>query len=279
VDAWFGGHSHNRVIDQVNGVPIMIAGAHGEVVAVCDLWVDPVAHRVIDRAWRLETTYADAVPPDTAMQARVTRWNAGVAAIAAQPVGRNASRLTRTRGGEGTLGNLVSDAMREAVSADIAFQNNGGLRADLADGVVTRSAIYEVMPFDNTIVTMGLTGAEVRRALEDGLSGARVTQVSGIRYAFDLDRPAGQRVTQLLDAHGAPLDSTRVWKVAVNNFMAGGGDDYTTLTRGKDSKDTQVLVRDALEKFVSAHCAGGASLDYKVEGRITRAGGAPARSE
>src|SRR4029077_5411514 len=57
VDAWFGGHSHNRVTDQVNGVPIMIAGAHGEVVAVCDLWVDPVAHRVVDRAFRLETTF------------------------------------------------------------------------------------------------------------------------------------------------------------------------------------------------------------------------------
>src|SRR4029077_6982377 len=156
-----------------------------------------------DRAFRLETTFADAVPPDTAMQSRVARWNAGVAVVAAQPVGRSATKLTRTRGGESTLGNMVTDAMREAVGADIAFQNSGGLRADIPDGVVTRSTIYEVMPFDNTIVMMGLTGPEVRRALEDGRAGGRVTQVSGLRYSFDLNRPAGQRLTELLDGHGA----------------------------------------------------------------------------
>jgi 2',3'-cyclic-nucleotide 2'-phosphodiesterase (5'-nucleotidase family) len=276
VDAWFGGHSHNRVTGEVNGVPFMIAGAHGEVVAVCDLRVDPVAHHVIDRRYRLEVTYADMVTPDSAMQARVERWDSGVAAIAAEPLGRNTSRLTRARGGESTVGDLVADAMREGVGVDIAFQNSGGLRADLPEGVVTRGAIYEVMPFDNTIVTMELTGAEVRRALEDGLRGGRVTQVSGLRFSFDLSRPAMDRVTALLDASGAPLDTTRTWKVAVNNFMAGGGDDYFTLARGKHSMDTQVLVRDALEKFVRAHCAGGAALDYRAEGRITRVGAAPA---
>lgn len=278
VDVWLGGHSHNRVIDAVNGIPLMIPGAHGEVVAVCDLRVDPVARRVIDRRYRLETTYADMVAPDTAMQARVDRWNAGVTAIAAEPLGRNASRLTRTRGGESGLGDLVTDAMREAVGADIAFQNNGGLRADLAEGEVTRGDIYEVMPFDNTIVTMDLTGAQVRRALEEGLRGGRITQVSGLRFSFDLSRPEMDRLTVLLDGGGAPLDTARVWKVAVNNFMAGGGDDYFTLMAGKNSQDTQVLVRDALEKFVKARCAGGATLDYPGRGRITRVGGA-ARSD
>jgi 2',3'-cyclic-nucleotide 2'-phosphodiesterase/3'-nucleotidase len=275
VDAWFGGHSHNRVLDQVNGVPVMIAGSHGELIAVCDFRVDPVAHRVLDRRFRLETTYGDMVTPDSAMQARVERWNAGVAALGAEPLGRNARRLTRARGGESTLGDLVTDAMREAVGADIAFQNSGGLRADLPEGVVTRGAIYEVMPFDNTIVTMNLTGTEVRRALEDGLRGGRVTQVSGLRFSFDLTRPEMQRVTLLLDAGGVPLDTTRTWKVAVNNFMAGGGDGYFTLARGKNSLDTQVLVREALEKFLRAHGAGGTALDYRAQGRITRVGATP----
>jgi 2',3'-cyclic-nucleotide 2'-phosphodiesterase/3'-nucleotidase len=275
VDAWFGGHSHNRVLDQVDGVPMMIAGSHGELIAVCDFRVDPVAHRVLDRRFRLETTYGDLVTPDSAMQARVERWNAGVAVIGAEPLGRNTSRLTRTRGGESSLGDVVTDAIREAVGADIAFQNSGGLRADLPEGVVTRGAVYEVMPFDNTIVTLELSGAEVRRALEDGLRGGRVTQVSGLRFSFDLARPESQRVTLLLDATGAPFDTTRTWKVAVNDFMATGGDDYVTLARGKNSRDTQVLVRDALEKFVRAHSEGGRALDYRAQGRITRVGSAP----
>ena len=78
----------------------------------------------------------------------------------------------------------------------------------------------------------------------------------------------------LLDTGGAPLDTTRTWKVVVNNFMAGGGDDYSTLARGRNTVDTQTLVGDVLEKFVRTHCAGGAELDYKPEGRITRVGGA-----
>jgi 2',3'-cyclic-nucleotide 2'-phosphodiesterase / 3'-nucleotidase / 5'-nucleotidase len=274
VDAWFGGHSHNRVSGSVDGRPAMIAGSHGEVVTVCDLRVDPVAHRVVERRARLVTTYGDRVTPDSAMRARVERWNEGVAAMGAEPVGRNTTRLTRTRGGESTVGNLVTDAMRAAVGVDIAFQNSGGLRADLAEGVVTRGSVYEVMPFDNTIVVMELTGAEVKRVIEDGLRTGRVTQVSGLRYAFDSARPAMERVTALAVADGTPFDTTRVWKVAVNNFMADGGDDSSTLARGRNKQDTRVLVRDALERFVRERCAGDASLDYRPQGRITRSGGA-----
>jgi 2',3'-cyclic-nucleotide 2'-phosphodiesterase/3'-nucleotidase len=294
VDAWFGGHSHNRVNGraerpvptgrthrgaqeyihgQADRIPAMIAGSHGEVISVVDLRVDPVAHRVVDRRQRQVTTYGDRVTPDSAMQARVERWNAGVAAIGAEPVGRNTRRLTRARGTESTVGNLVSDAMRAAVGVDVAFQNSGGLRADLAEGVVTRGSIYEVMPFDNTIVTMELTGAELRRAIEDGLRTGRVHQVSGLRYAFDLGRPAMDRLTSLQGADGAPFDSARTWTVAVNNFMADGGDESSTLARGRNKVDTQVLVRDALERFVRERCAGGGSLDYRTEGRITRSGG------
>ena len=298
VDAWFGGHSHNRVDGRAfrpfrpapvrrrgttiqypanpepgDSVPAMIAGSHGEVITVCDLRVDPLAHRVIERRARLVTTYGDRVTPDSAMQARVERWNEGVAATGAETVGRNARRLTRTRGGESTVGNLVTDAMRAAVGADIAFQNSGGLRADLAEGVVTRASVYEVMPFDNTIVTIELTGTEVMRALEDALRTGRVTQTSGLRYAFDLRRPEMGRLTALQTADGAPFDTTRVWKVAVNNFMADGGDDSSTLARGRNKQDTRVLVREALERFVRERCAGGATLDYRPDGRITRAGG------
>jgi 2',3'-cyclic-nucleotide 2'-phosphodiesterase/3'-nucleotidase len=295
VDAWFGGHSHNRIIGAVDRpvagagkagkggaaraaaterIPLMIAGSHGELLAVCDLRVDPVAHRVVDRRYRLETTYVDQVAPDSAMQARVERWNAGVASIAAEPLGRNATRLTRQRGGESTVGNLVTDAMRSASGVDIAFQNSGGLRADLPEGAITRGSIYEVMPFDNTIVTMRLTGSEVQRAIEDALRTGRVLQVSGLRYTFDLGRPAMQRLVSVQAVDGTPFDTARVWTVAVNNFMAGGGDESAAFSRGQDVRDTQLLVRDALEAWVRSRCAGGAALEYRSDGRITRQGAA-----
>ena len=273
VDVWFGGHSHNRVNGRADSIPALIAGALGEVVGVCDLRVDPVAHKVIDRRARLVVTYGDRVTPDPAMLERIDRWNAGVAAIGAEPLGRNGTRLTRGRGNESTIGDFVADAMRGPAGADIALQNSGGLRADLAEGTITRASIYEIMPFDNTIVTMKLTGAAVIRVLEEGLRTGRVTQVSGLRYSFDPKRPAGSRITEVRAGDGGAFDTTRVWTLAANNFMADGGDEMSTLSRGQDKKDTRILVRDAMEQFVKERCAGGKSLDYKLDGRITRIGG------
>lgn len=272
VSAWFGGHSHNQVSDRVNGVPLMIAGAHGEVVAVCDLTVDPIANRVIDSRLDLVKTWADEVTPDSAMAARVTRWNATVSQIAGRKLGTLTTPLRRNRGGEGLVGDLVSDAMRAGSGADIALANSGGLRADMDAGDITRGSIYEVIPFDNTVFTMGLTAREVRMALEQALKFGRVTQVSGIRYRFDSKRPAMNRVLEVTDAQGAPLDSTKTFKVAVNDFMATGGDNYDVLSGGKDRQPTSLLVREVLESYVTALGAKG-PLSLTLDGRIKREGG------
>ncbi len=217
-------------------------------------------------------TYADEVTPDTAMAARVERWNRGVAPIAAMEIGRNARALQRN-GPESTVGDFVADAMRARVQADVALQNSGGLRADLAAGVVTRGAIYEVMPFDNTIFTLELSGAELKLALEQALQNGRVTQVSGIAYRYDPGRPELQRVTALTLADRTPLDPARTYTVACNNFMATGGDNYDVLSKGLNRRDTAQLVRDAMEALVVQRSANGGALDVTSDGRIVRESG------
>ena len=119
-DAWFGGHSHNLVLDEVNGVPIAIAGSHGGTLAVCDLVTDPVKRTVIERRCELRTTYADEVTADPAMQARVAAWNAAVAPIADQRLGTNVRRLTRNRGGESTLATTISRVSSQACQAVVS---------------------------------------------------------------------------------------------------------------------------------------------------------------
>ncbi len=275
-DLVLGGHSHNQVLDRVGDVPVIISGSHGAVLGVCDLVVDGLSRRVVERHARLQPTFHDEVAPDSAMLARIERWNADVAPIAGQFLCRNARRLGRDRGGESALGSLVADAMRAEVKADVALQNSGGLRADLAEGDVTRGSIYEVMPFDNTLVTMRLTGAQLRQVLEDGLAFGRVPQVSGLRFVFDLGRPRGTRLVMLAQADGQPVDATFKYRVVVNNFMAGGGDNYDTLARGLDITDTGINVRDALERHVLERAReGGGVLQYRPDGRIRRGGSAP----
>ncbi len=272
IDVVLGGHSHNLVSEEHNGIPVMISGALGQCVGVCDLVVDPVKSRVIERSSRLVTTYADEVTVDPVWASRVEKWNTGVAPIAAQIIGRNLHTLTRGSP-ESAVGDFVADAMREKVRADVALQNTGGLRDELAAGPVTRGAIYEVMPFDNTIYTMDLTGAELKLALEQSLMRGRVTQVSGIQYRYDSSRPDLDKVTSLTLAGGTAVDSARTYKVACNNFMATGGDNYDVLGRGGANRtDTGLLVREAMEEMVRAKSAGAGGLELEAGGRITRVG-------
>ncbi|MFN8589565.1 MAG: 5'-nucleotidase C-terminal domain-containing protein [Candidatus Eisenbacteria bacterium] len=169
VDGWFGGHSHNVVDDVIENAPVMVAGANGQWLAIADYTVDPVARTVVagETSHRMLQVFADEFPIDTAWTARVERWNAEVGPVAATVLGKSSYPLDRNRP-EATIGNFICDAMRFSSGADIALQNPGGMRANMAAGTVTRAMVYDVMPFDNTIVTMELTGAEVRRALRAG---------------------------------------------------------------------------------------------------------------
>jgi 5'-nucleotidase len=267
VDAWFGGHSHNVVDDKVEGRPVMIAGSLGQYLAVADLVMDPVKKKVAESSQRVLTVYADG-PRDSAWTARIARWNSGVESVAAEPIGTSGVALHR-RTPEATIGDLICDAMRADARVDIAFQNPGGMRADLDQGPITRGEVYAVMPFDNTIVTMELTGAQVKLALEQSLRGDRVTQVSGVRYRVDSSRPALDRVVELTLADGSALDERKAYVVAVNNFMASGGDQYDALAQGGKREDTGKLIRDAMLAHVRALAAAGKPLDLKGDGRIT----------
>jgi 2',3'-cyclic-nucleotide 2'-phosphodiesterase (5'-nucleotidase family) len=271
VDAWLGGHSHNVIDDRIEGASVMIAGSHGQWLAVVDMIVDPVKRTVIEKRQRMIQVLEGDAPVDSAWHGRVERWNAGIAPIAAEVLGRATAALDRRRP-EATIGNFITEAMRFVSGAEIAMQNPGGMRANLAPGEITRGAVYEVMPFDNTIVTESLTADEVKLALEQGLRNDRVTQVSGIKYVIDMSRPAGDRVTSLALADGSPLDPQKLYKVAVNNFMATGGDNFDVLANGRDKTDTALLIRGAMEALVRDRCKGGGALDIRVDGRITEAG-------
>lgn len=271
IDAWFGGHSHNVIDDVVAGKPVMIAGAHGQWLAVCDMVMDPVRRTVVESRHRMVQVFGDEPTPDTLWAGYVRRWNSEVGRIAAEPMGQNETALDRRRP-ESTIGDFICDAMRWASKADFALQNPGCMRADLDAGEILRGEVYAIMPFDNTIVVLEMTGADVRLALEQALRGDRITQVSGLRYAFDASRPALSRITELTLADGTPIDPARTYQVAANNFMASGGDQYDALGRSK-KVDTQRTIRSAMEDYLRERLQAGQPLRVPRDGRIRQDGG------
>jgi 5'-nucleotidase len=192
-----------------------------------------------------------ALAPDPQIAAIVRRYGDLTATVADLPIGRIAGPLDRrqTPGGESTLGALISDAFLAGASrtvdgaapAQIAFTNPGGVRADLSSSLsVSYGQLFSVMPFNNALVSMDLTGTQLLQLLEQQWQGratrSLVLHVSqGFRYSWDAARPQGQRVlpgSAMLN--GEPIRADAVYRVATNSFLAEGGDGFSAFKQGQN---------------------------------------------
>lgn len=177
------------------------------------------------------------------------------------------------------MGNLVADAMVDRVAdqgVTIAIQNGGGLRASIDAGEVTMGEVLTVLPFQNSLATMQLTGVGVIAALENGVStvedgGGRFPQVSGLRFTWDSSvAPNEGRVVEVLVNDGGnwvPIDPDGVYGVVTNNFMRSGGDGYSVFaSEGMNAYDYGPGLEDVVADYMAA---GGAYTPY-TDGRITQ---------
>jgi 5'-nucleotidase / UDP-sugar diphosphatase len=142
--------------------------------------------------------------------------------------------------GEAAIGDLFADAMRDTMRAVAAVANGGGIRGGKVyppGTTITRKDILAELPFGNCLVVLEISGRDLKAAIENGLSqlpemAGRFPQVSGMTISFDPRRPPGSRVLAMTVA-GAPLSDTRLYRVAVNDFIARGGDGYDTFRDAK----------------------------------------------
>lgn len=199
-----------------------------------------------DIDWRPNVRIIDSatLTPDAEVAAKVEMFEAALDEELNVEIGTTAveldTRRASVRSGETVFGSLVADAMKEAVGADIGLTNGGGIRGDTqypAGSTITRKIVLTELPFGNRTVLLELTGAQVREALENGVSkieetAGRFPHVSGISFAVDRTKPAGERISDLM-INGAPLDDAASYKLATNDYMANGGDGYSVLRDGK----------------------------------------------
>lgn len=224
--------------------------------------------RIIDTA---------TVTPDPETQAKVDQYNAELDKDLNVTIGTTTepldSRKATLRTQEAAMGNLVADALREAVKADIAIVNGGGIRGNKeypAGSPLTRRDVLTELPFGNKTVKIEVTGDMIWAALENGVSqtenaAGRFPQVSGLVFEADLMKPAGQRVIAVT-VGGKPLDRAATYTLATNDYMFGGGDGYTALSAGKpllSVRDGQLMAND-----VMAYITRSKTVAPKVEGRI-----------
>lgn len=270
IDVIVGGHTHvylERPVE-VNGTLLVQAGAKGQVLGRLDLTVDLETGDVVEHAGGdalLPVSNASEVNPEAETLVRAALADA--ADTMDQPIGKMARAVEPRRAGEFALGNLVVDAMLAAEidgrEADIAMHNNGGIRDSLPKGPVTFGQLYAVLPFDNQLMAMDLTGAQVLRILEHSVSARPgAMQVAGMTFRFDMGAPTGQRVVEAT-VGGEALDPERVYRLVTIDYLASGGDGQETFLEGMNTAlgDTEVWV---VAEYFREH----SPVDPKVEGRI-----------
>ncbi|MEU9704992.1 bifunctional metallophosphatase/5'-nucleotidase [Streptomyces sp. NPDC047981] len=296
VDAMVTGHTHQAyacTIPDPSGKPrtVTSAASFGKLYTDTTLTYD---RRTKDIVRTAVSSANHVVTRDVAKAADMTslieRWKTLAAPIASRPVGYISGDIDNPFDApEKPLGNLIADAQLEGLApadkggAQLALMNPGGVRAPLVhkasagegDGVVTYGEAYTVQPFTNMMTAVDLTGAQLITALQQQVSGPnqaapKILQVSkGFTYTLDLTKTGADRiVVSSVKLNGEAIDPSKTYRVAMNEFLAGGGDGFAVLKEHKN-KLVGASDLDLFTAYLGAHSSASAPLAPPATGRIT----------
>jgi 5'-nucleotidase len=305
LDALIAGHTHQELAHFVRGTPVVESRGLGRALARIELFVDPTTHRVIPERTVVHRNQSLCATVDKTVgtcELRVLKDRPTVELVAAkfegQPVVADEElekllepalqRVAREQGrklglevpktmgrnyeSESPLGDFLADTLLSMEKADVVLINSGGLRSDLPAGDLTYGHVYEVIPFDNTISTVTLSGEELQR-LMSAAYGARkgAFQIAGLKVTIDRC-PGPSRLRSLTLSNGKPVDRKRRYRVVMPDFLARGGDGLgsvlATIPESRIDMGTsrELNLRDALVAFWQER---GRPLVAPASGRIS----------
>jgi 2',3'-cyclic-nucleotide 2'-phosphodiesterase/3'-nucleotidase/5'-nucleotidase len=229
IDLIVAGHTHELVNTRIAGVPIVEAGVGGRALAVADLVRTAAGGREVRT--RLVPVNPDSIRADSVVAAVVERYRLSAESATKRVVASIKRPLSRT-GSQHTLGHMIAEARRNVLRTNVGLVGNGGIRGDLEAGPVTYGQLYEVQPFQNALVRLTLTGRQLQEVLEHaiGVDGNPSAHIAGAVVHYDPRRPAGRRVRRV-EVQGRRLRHDARYTLALDDFLAGGGDGYNMLTR------------------------------------------------
>ncbi|MBR1156920.1 bifunctional UDP-sugar hydrolase/5'-nucleotidase [Bradyrhizobium sp. JYMT SZCCT0428] len=268
VDIVVSGHTHQAYVCEIDGRLVTSGDKYGTIVTAIDVKLDPKSRDIVSARANNTIVRTEAYAKNPEQTALIEAYDRVAAPIANRPAGSITETLSRVpnSAGESPLGDVIADAQLAATSAPanggavMAFTNPGGVRIDITrkeDGAVTYADLFASQPFRNQLVTLTLTGKQIKDVLEQQWfdpKRPRILQVSkGFSYAWDNTKPDGERILpERMALNGAPIDPAGNYRVTVNNFLAVGGDGFTILTQGTAPR-IGVYDIDALNSYFLAN--------------------------
>jgi 5'-nucleotidase len=252
VDVVVSGHTHRAYTCEIDGRLVTSGDKYGTIVTAIDIKLDRKTRDVVSAEAENVIVRTGVYAPDPEQTALIEAYEKVSGPIANRIAGSVTATLTRlpNETGESVLGDIVADAQLAATAAEntggavIAFTNPGGVRSDITrkpDGAVSYAEVFAAQPFRNQLVTLTLTGAQLKAMLEQQWLDPKRPRIlhpsKGFSYTWDNSASFGSHVpANKMMLNGAPIDPLKSYRVTVNNYLAVGGDGFVALKEGTNTQ-------------------------------------------
>ncbi len=270
IDGIISAHSHRGVAGKVNDVPIVQANYNGRVFGVLSIELDK-DNKVVGIEAKLDdlSSKTAEITPDPEGVELYEKYKLEADPVLGEVIGEAAEAFTHNSKVDNVtlLGRWSSEVMKEKTGVQVAIQNGGGLRRTLEKGTITMGDMYEIMPFDNQLVTLEMTGSDLKKAIDHGIFNPEVGngQFAGLIVEFDKNAEFENRITKISLEDGTPLDMEAYYTVVTNDFLITGGDKYD-FSKARNVVDTFIPIRDVLvEAIKEAKVITPVEVDYLIE--------------
>ena len=266
VDVLVTGHTHQKIAGYINGIAIVQAYYNGRAVGHITLKYSPQDKKIVSAIPSTIDLPTSGLTGDVQVKTIIDDGQKEIGPVKDEIIGKNIGDLTHQLDKLSVLGQWVTDIMRQETNSDIAFQNGGGLRTDIPAGEVTVGKLWEVMPFDNTLILLEMRGSQILKVLQYGINNSKYgsVQYSGIKVKYDPLLPLDKRIVEVTLPDGSILNPEKTYQVVTNDFMSEGGDGYTMFKEASSSIDTHLLVREVLIEAIKKIT----TIDFKGDDRL-----------
>lgn len=250
VDVILSAHSHREVNGEVNGVKIIQASCFGRAMGVVDI----VNKNDITTNLYTGIDIKDTILTDNKTDKYYNELQKNLLKIKGEVIGELTAPLVHSRTDKGSnslLGRWSSESLREKMGVDLVVNNGGLLRRTLEQGKITMGDMYEIAPFDNTLVTLKMKGKDIKQVLDHGIMMPKTTdgQFYGMKVYYDSKLPYEKKIVKLETLDGKEVDMEKYYTVCINEFILTGGDGYD-FSKAIDVKDTNLVLRDVLVEII-----------------------------
>lgn len=237
VDVIFAGHSHEYANTVAAGKLIVQAYSNGKAFSQVNLEIDPHSKIIVKKQAKIIATSHQHIKPDEETVALLNKYRKRLGSKFNQVIGEMPEEIRRNQdaNGESPLAKMIAESEREAMGVDIAFVHQGEMRKSLKKGKITVEDLYTNVPMGHSVSKLILTGEQIKLALEQQWTKEYENrlQTVGLTYDWEAKAPIGSKVVVLKDKKGQEIQPNNEYEVAVSNYLASGGDNFTAFEQGR----------------------------------------------